>query len=90
VITGLTGQAPPPHLFGHYPNMGPKRPPVFTNRLQCVECGRVSREGERGWTARLTVDKGEPAEAVVYCPECDEREFGTCPTPKCGGPSVRG
>lgn len=47
--------------------------PVFTNRLQCEECGRVSRENERGWTARLTVDD----EVVVYCPECDEREFGS-------------
>ena len=46
--------------------------PVYTNRLQCVECGRASRENERGWTARLTVDD----DVVVYCPECDEREFG--------------
>ena len=46
--------------------------PVYTNRLQCVECGRVSRENERGWTARLTLDD----EVVVYCPDCDEREFG--------------
>ena len=46
--------------------------PVFTNRLQCVEFGRLSLEGERGWTARLTVDD----EVVVYCPECDESEFG--------------
>jgi hypothetical protein len=46
--------------------------PVYTNRLECVECGRVSREGERGWKARLTDDD----EAVIYCPECDEREFG--------------
>ena len=45
--------------------------PVYTNRLQCVECNRVSRESERGWTARLTTDD----EVVVYCPECDEREF---------------
>jgi integrase len=30
--------------------------PVYTNRLKCVECGRVSREDERGWTARVTVD----------------------------------
>jgi hypothetical protein len=29
-------------------------------------------EGQRGWTARLTVDD----EVAVYCPECDEREFG--------------
>ena len=46
--------------------------PVYTNRLQCVECGRVSRENERGWTVRLTVDD----EVAVYGPECDEREFG--------------
>jgi hypothetical protein len=41
-----------------------------------VECGRVSREGERGWTAQLTVEEEEPAEVAVYCPECEEREFG--------------
>ena len=46
--------------------------PVYTKRLQCVECGRVSKENERGWTARLTCDDG----VVVYWPECDEREFG--------------
>ena len=46
--------------------------PVDTNRHQCVECGRVSRENERGWTARLTDDD----QVVVFCHECDEREFG--------------
>jgi hypothetical protein len=46
--------------------------PVCTNRLQCVECGYVSRENERGWTARLTVDN----DVAVHCPECDDREFG--------------
>jgi hypothetical protein len=46
--------------------------PAYTNHLRCVECGRVSRENERGWTARLTVDD----EVAVYCPDCDEREFG--------------
>jgi translation initiation factor 2 gamma subunit (eIF-2gamma) len=45
--------------------------PVYTNRLQCVECGRASQENERGWTARLTYGD----EVVVYCPGCDEREF---------------
>jgi hypothetical protein len=50
----------------------PERAAGQTNRLQCVECGRVSGEVERGWTARLTVDD----EVVVYCPECDEWEFG--------------
>ena len=39
-----------------------ERPPVYTNRLQCVECGRVSGEDERGWTARLPLDD----EAVVF------------------------
>src|SRR5262245_65730864 len=41
--------------------------PRYTARLQSVECGRVSREGERGWKAHLTTDEDEPAEAVVYC-----------------------
>jgi hypothetical protein len=49
--------------------------PVYTNRLQCVECGRDSRENERGWTADLTGDEDEPVEVVVYCPDCHEREF---------------
>jgi Zn finger protein HypA/HybF involved in hydrogenase expression len=49
--------------------------PVYTNRLQCAECGRVSRDDERGWTARLTTDEAEPAEVVVCCPDCAKREF---------------
>lgn len=52
--------------------MAPEPTPIYANRLRCVECGRVSQEDERGWTARLTIDD----ELVVYCPECDEREFG--------------
>jgi hypothetical protein len=51
--------------------IGPMHEKVV-HELVCVECGRVPRENERGWTARLTVDD----EVVVYCPECDEREFG--------------
>jgi hypothetical protein len=50
--------------------------PVDTNRLQCVECGRVSQEDERGWRAHLTTDGGRACRALIYCPECDEREFG--------------
>jgi hypothetical protein len=34
--------------------------PVYTNRLQCEECRRVSRENERGWRAYLTTDEDEP------------------------------
>jgi hypothetical protein len=48
-----------------------ERPAIYTNRLQRVDCVRVSRENEHGTTARLTVDD----EVVIYCPECDEREF---------------
>ena len=40
--------------------------------LQCCECGRVSREDERGWTARLTIDD----EVAVFCRKCDQIEFG--------------
>ena len=48
-----------------------------TEPLRCVECGRVqTAAGARGWRAYLTTDEDEPAEAVVYCPECAEREFG--------------
>jgi hypothetical protein len=39
---------------------------------------------ERGWTARLTVDD----EVVIYCPECDEREFGE-PADRCTRQSSR-
>jgi hypothetical protein len=42
-------------------------------RLACVECERKQAAGERGWHAYLTTDEDEPAEAVVYCPECARR-----------------
>jgi hypothetical protein len=45
-------------------------------RLTCVECGHVQQAPvARGWMAYLTIYETEP-EVVVYCPECDEREFG--------------
>jgi RNase P subunit RPR2 len=37
----------------------------------CAECDRRPLPGER-WSLRCA-DLGE---VVVYCPECDEREFG--------------
>jgi hypothetical protein len=40
------------------------------------ECGREQADDERGWRSYLTTDEEEPAEAVVYCPDCAEREFG--------------
>jgi ribosomal protein S27AE len=51
------------------------RAPVYTNRLQCAECGRVSREGERGWTAYLTAEDDGSEAVAVFCPDCGEREF---------------
>ena len=51
--------------------------PDQAERLTCVECGRVHQAPvARGWRAYLTVDEDESAEAIVYCPECAEREFG--------------
>jgi hypothetical protein len=35
----------------------------------------------RGWKAYLTVDEDEPVEAVVYCAECSDREFGETAEP---------
>ncbi len=39
--------------------------------LVCVECGRRSSAQARGWRSYLTED----GEAVVFCPECAQREF---------------
>ena len=40
--------------------------------LVCAECGRLSEIGAPGWRGLRTDD--EPP-AVVFCPECAEREF---------------
>jgi hypothetical protein len=53
------------------------KPDHQAERLACVESGRAQSTTQRGWRAYLTTDEVEPAEAVVYCPECAEREFGT-------------
>ena len=42
----------------------------------------ADRLRRRGWVAYLTTDEDEPAEAVVYCPECAYREFGARDTQK--------
>lgn len=39
----------------HYHGVALEPTPTYTNRLQCVECGRVSREDECGWTAVLGI-----------------------------------
>jgi hypothetical protein len=43
----------------------------------CHECGSSTGDG-MGWIAQVVVDPDDarvPAEAVVYCPACAEREF---------------
>jgi hypothetical protein len=40
--------------------------------LVCAECGRVCSPGAAGWRGYL--DDG--GQAVTFCPECAEREFG--------------
>lgn len=46
--------------------------------LRCAECRAVWLPADRArWQAHLGANSlDEPAEVVVYCPECAEREFG--------------
>jgi hypothetical protein len=46
--------------------------------LRCIECGAVSRPGERGWRG-LRCDEpftSDPPAVAFYCGDCAEREFG--------------
>jgi hypothetical protein len=61
--------------------------------VRCVECGRKSRGDATDWRAYLTEDpEGHNdagvgvLEAVVYCPDCAEHEFGPL-TPRHAGRS---
>ena len=61
--------------------------------MRCVECGRKSQGDAADWRAYLTEDPEEQndadvsaLEAVVYCPDCAEREFGPL-TPRHAGRS---
>ena len=47
------------------------QPETIASNLTCAECGRSPRRGEV-WSVYYA-DLGE---AVTYCPECAEREFG--------------
>ena len=40
--------------------------------LCCSECDRISIGKATGWTMRC----GYGGELLVFCPECDELEFG--------------
>jgi hypothetical protein len=45
--------------------------------LVCAECGAVSEPEARDWRAYLDED----GQAVTFCPECAEREFGEACAP---------
>jgi hypothetical protein len=47
--------------------------------IMCMECKRQIVVFARGWRAYLTDDTFGPEEAVVYCPDCAERELGAPP-----------
>jgi hypothetical protein len=49
----------------------------MSSSLVCVECKRTDEAG-RAWKAVVAMnpdDVEEPAEVVVYCPACWDREF---------------
>jgi hypothetical protein len=48
--------------------------------MRCAECDRVAPLGASGWKAEIGDDPrdNDPAEVVLFCPECWEREFGRC------------
>jgi hypothetical protein len=50
-----------------------------TMPLRCVECSLITGVFARGWRGYLTDDEWSPAEVVVLCPTCSEREFESWP-----------
>lgn len=50
-------------------------PAETTNRLQCVECGRLSKENERGWRASLTAEDDGSEAVAISCGDCAGTEF---------------
>jgi hypothetical protein len=42
----------------------------------CEECRRLWHTPSERWRMYLIVDEDEPAQAVIYCPECARHEFG--------------
>src|SRR4051812_44805 len=46
--------------------------PLDEAPLVCAECGVTAAPGAKSWRALLDED----GDAVMFCPECAEREFG--------------
>ena len=58
-------------------------PGTIADDLTCAECGRSPQAGE---TWRILFADKVAREAVIYCPECAEREFGEdAPRSDCSG-----
>jgi hypothetical protein len=60
---------------GGYPNLVGQPGSV----IRCIECGAESDDLASGWRAYLAGDLDEEEgeeEVVLYCPECERREFG--------------
>jgi hypothetical protein len=51
---------------------------VLARLLVCEECGCVSDDDARGWSAYLAedVEGVAPTSVATFCPECAAEEFG--------------
>jgi hypothetical protein len=52
----------------------PQKTAVAAPPIRCIECRRPWIAGHERWRLKLLDE--EPREAVPYCPDCHEREFG--------------
>lgn len=54
-------------------------PAIEAQRIEvrCIECDVVATGPADGWKAHISDATDDvPAEVVIYCPACAEREFG--------------
>jgi hypothetical protein len=78
LVSWLPLKQPPPRCHEEAPTVAPGPPEyVFSVTLRCEECGWENDDGALGWVALLGYDPREDdfPTAVVYCPDCAEREF---------------
>jgi hypothetical protein len=52
-------------------------PEPVEQALRCAECGVESVGDAVGWRAYFhrDIETNDPPEVLVFCPDCDEREF---------------
>lgn len=44
--------------------------------LRCIECRRQWLVDAERWRLKLLIEEDATTEAVPYCPDCHDREFG--------------